>query len=228
SALAAFAGAKGDLYKNNFRNLTDYNPYIRTRIRIRNTDDLYFYGGVKGNVAGFEYTGKAGYRKANNLALFVNDFNDPNQRFDSFNRFDVVYDTVGIVTVGGTITSPNFRGFDLTGTVNFNSYNTLEQEAAWHLPAFELTLQAKYITFEERVRLKGQLFIENGVPFQNFDGETDNLNGLLDISLGAEYIFSKNFGAFVDVYNLANNKRQRWYNYPTLGINVLAGLSAKF
>ncbi|MFK7932695.1 MAG: hypothetical protein AB8G22_04245 [Saprospiraceae bacterium] len=227
SALAGFVGAKGDLYKNNFRNLTEYNPYIQSRSRIRNTDYINFYGGVKGNVVGFEYTGQVGYKQANNLALFVNDFTG-DDNFDNFNRFDVVYDTVDVVTIGGTVTSPNFRGFDLTGTINFNNFSPLEQEEAWHLPAFELTVQAKYVTLEDKVRLKGQLFIENGVPFQNFAGETANLNGLLDISLGAEYIFSENFGAFVDVYNLANNRRERWYNYPTLGINVLAGLTAKF
>lgn len=221
SILTAFVGAEGDLYKNNFLNLSDYNPYVQTRIRLRNTDYLNFYGGVKGVYAGIEYRAKAGYKRANNLALFLTDEDD-------INRFQVLYDSVNIITVGGTITSPNFKGFDLTATVNFNNYTTTEQEEAWHLPAVEVNLLAKYKTLEDKLRIKGQLFIENGVPFIDVNGDPGNLNGLLDISLGAEYLFSNNFGAFVDVNNLASVNRQRWYNYPSLGINVLGGITAKF
>jgi len=46
--------------------------------------------------------------------------------------------------------------------------------------------------------------------------------------LGAEYFFSKNIGAFLQVNNLANNRRQRWQNYPTLGLNALVGVTARF
>jgi hypothetical protein len=41
-------------------------------------------------------------------------------------------------------------------------------------------------------------------------------------------MFHKNFGAFVDLNNLANNKRERWYLYPQFGLNILAGITARF
>jgi hypothetical protein len=32
----------------------------------------------------------------------------------------------------------------------------------------------------------------------------------------------------LDVNNLLNQKRQRWENYPTFGMNILGGISARF
>ncbi|MBK9015757.1 MAG: hypothetical protein IPM82_17780 [Saprospiraceae bacterium] len=54
------------------------------------------------------------------------------------------------------------------------------------------------------------------------------LNALYDVSVGGEYWFVKKFGAFLEVNNLLNNKRQRWIYYPTYGINVLGGITARF
>ena len=51
---------------------------------------------------------------------------------------------------------------------------------------------------------------------------------LLDLNVGGSYQFAKNFGVFLDVNNMLNNKRERWYNYPMVGLNFLAGLTARF
>jgi outer membrane receptor protein involved in Fe transport len=46
--------------------------------------------------------------------------------------------------------------------------------------------------------------------------------------VGGNYYFSKNIGVFLDVNNVLNNKRERWYDYPMVGLNFLAGLTARF
>jgi hypothetical protein len=48
------------------------------------------------------------------------------------------------------------------------------------------------------------------------------------LSLGGELFFSKNVGVFFDANNLLNLKRERWYNYPTFGLNILGGITARF
>ena len=70
--------------------------------------------------------------------------------------------------------------------------------------------------------------MENGLHYKLADGTSDNLNSLFDLSLGAEYLFTENIGAFFDVNNLLDNKRQRWRYYPTYGLNVMLGLTARF
>ena len=118
--------------------------------------------------------------------------------------------------------------FKVSGTINYNIYNMTNEEKAWHLPALEVNAGVQYTTLEDKLQLKGELFIENGVPYINNDNEFDNLNGLLDINLSAEYFFSDNFGGFINLYNIANNKRERWFRYPTYGLNALAGITLRF
>ena len=102
------------------------------------------------------------------------------------------------------------------------------QERAWHLPALEANFTGVYRLLEDKFRLKGELYVANGVPYQQADGTADNLNALLDVSVGGEYIITENIGAFIELNNLLNNRRERWVNYETFGINILAGVTAKF
>jgi hypothetical protein len=40
--------------------------------------------------------------------------------------------------------------------------------------------------------------------------------------------FQKDVGAFLDINNILNNKRERWYRYPMVGLNFMAGVTARF
>lgn len=221
--LSVYAGAQGSLYKNTFKNLSDYNPFIvsRTNLQIENSSYNDFYGGIRGNLKVVDYQGQVGLKKVNDLALFVQ------HPVDTL-RFGVLYDTVDVFYIKGTLNASPVKGLEIIGTIGSNVYSLNNQEKAWHLPAFEMNLGLVYTTLEDKLRIKGEVFVENGVPFMNDAGEADNLNGLFDISLGADYQIAKNFGIFFQLNNLANNKRQRWANYPTYGINVLGGISARF
>jgi len=221
--VGAFIGAEGSLQKNAFRQLSEYNPYISSRIDIRNTSYYNFYGGVKGNIAGVDYQAQVGYKQADDLALFL-----LNSQTDSIARFNVLYDTVNIFNLKPTLNAPLFKGFELTGTVSQSIYDPKNQEKAWHLPALTVNIGAKYTTLEDKLTVRGEMYIENGVPFLNSNGEAENLNALFDVSVGADYFFTKNIGAFVNIYNLADNRRQRWQHYPTFGLNALFGITARF
>ncbi len=222
SVLTIFAGANGDLNKNNFRSLAAYNPYIQSSTNIRNTRFFNYYVGAKGNIQGINYRGEVGYKAAEDLALFrsLSAAEDPN-------RFRVLYDDVNITYVKGTVET-DIQGFKVTGVLIQNFYELTKEEKAWHLPALEVNIGAQYTTLEDKLQIKGEIYIENAVPFVNENGEADSLDGLFDVSVGAEYYFTEKFGGFVNIFNLADNKRQRWNRYPTFGINVLAGVSARF
>ena len=96
------------------------------------------------------------------------------------------------------------------------------------MPAFSLNVGAAYTTMENRLRLTGDFFLENGVPFRDSDGVARNLNALFDVSVGAELFFTDNIGGFIKINNLANNTRQRFQRYPVMGLNALFGISARF
>lgn len=221
--VGAFIGAEGSLQKNDFRTLSEYNPYVSSRVNIKNTSYINYYGGVKGNISGIDYNAQVGYKQADDLALFL-----LNSQTDSIARFDVLYDTVDIFTLKASLNAPLFKGFEITGTVSQNVFSPKNEEKAWHLPALTVNVGAKYTTLEDKLTVRGEFFLENGVPYLNSNNEADNLNALFDVSVGADYFFTKNIGAFINIYNLANNRRQRWQRYPTFGLNALFGITARF
>lgn len=220
NVLTAFVGAKGDLYKNSFRNLSTYNPYIVSRVFVKNSFSNKYYGGIKGEVAGMEYRVEASYEDVDNLALFTSNL-------DSIPRFNVVYDTSNIVTLAAELSAPLFENFELIGSFAQRVYSTSSNDKPWHLPSLTLNVGASYKMLDEKLSLRGDLFIENGVPVPTSDG-SKNLNGLLDLNGSAEYMFSDNIGGFVRVNNILNNRRQRWRHYPTFGLNAMVGLTARF
>ena len=222
SILGAFVGAEGSLQKNTFRSLTDYNPFLSSRIIIENTRYNHYYGGIRGNFQGVEYRAQIGYKTADNLALFLINADT------LVPRFDVLYDTVNIVNINGTLSFPLSKELTILGTVNYNLYDPKNQEKAWHLPALTLNGGLRYGAMEGKLLLKADLFLENGVPYRDENGDAKSLNALFDVSLGADYLFTKAIGAFVQINNLANNRRQRWEYYPVFGLNALIGVSARF
>jgi hypothetical protein len=221
--VTAFVGANGELHKNSFRNLSNYNPYIESNVDMRNTKYLQYYGGVKGNVQGIDYHAKIGYKNVENLTMF-----QLSEAQDSISRFDVLYDTATIFSIKANISAPIFKGLSLTGTVSQNIYTLENEEKAWHLPSFTVGAGARYRTEDQKLLVKADFFLENGVPYKDINGEAQNLNGLFDISVGAEYFFTEKIGGFIQLNNLASNNRQRWHRYPTLGLNALIGITARF
>ncbi|HLF65759.1 MAG TPA: hypothetical protein VI603_18505 [Saprospiraceae bacterium] len=216
--LIAFAEIDGGLSKNNFRTLSTYNPFIHPRIdEIRNTSHRDYFGGLKGSIGKLEYQGKAGISTVKNLALFEPD------RFD-YRKFQPLYDDGNIIRIEGVVKSEPISHLQVGASMAKLFYDLDVQEKAWHLPSLQASLFSSYTSEDKKLRLRGELFIENGVPYLNEDEEADKLKGLLDISLGADYYFTENIGAFIQVNNLLGNKHQRWQRYAVYGLNGVAGV----
>jgi outer membrane receptor for ferrienterochelin and colicin len=81
---------------------------------------------------------------------------------------------------------------------------------------------------DQKLKIRGDLYLQNGVPVKSAGLESRNLNPLFDISAGAEYQLTDNIGLFARLNNLLDNRRQRWQHYPVLGMNGLVGLTARF
>lgn len=215
-----FAGAKGGFEKNNFRTLTEYNPYVGID-SVFNTEVRDYYGGLKGNIKRFTYQGKVSYKQTKNLALYLNNENDG--RF-----FRTITDDVDILSIGGNITFDVTDNVSILGGISQNIYTLETEEKAWHLPSFEANGGVQFTSPNQKVKVRGEIFVEDAVPYINNLGEVDNLNTLLDVNVNAEYSLTKNFGLFLDLNNLAGNERQRWNGYPQLSLNVVGGITAKF
>ena len=222
--ISGFVGWEGTLQNNSLRNLVEYNPFVRTRLRVKTAEYWRVYGGVDGTYSGISYRVEAAYKDLDNLATFVLNRN----RDASMRNFDVLYDDGSVVTVQASAAMQPINNLRLNGSVAQRFYSMENLEAPWHLPAFTLNLGAAYQLLEGKLSTGADFYVENGLPFMNAEGNADNLNGLFDLSLNAEYDFNDILGAWVRVNNVLNNKRERFAQYPTVGTNVLVGVSAKF
>ncbi|MDP4819426.1 MAG: hypothetical protein NWR67_00350 [Saprospiraceae bacterium] len=216
-----FAGAEGNLVQNNFRSLSDYNPFLVSNPELRNTSYYHFYAGAKGAFSGLDYHAQLGYKATTDLALF-----QPNH--DTIPRFLALYDNVNIIQLSVGLSGQIFDNLSLHGTLNQQVYRPENQEKAWLLPTFSLQVGAVYRMLDDKLSLRANLFAENGLPYLDAEGQAQRLNALFDISAGAEYQFAENIGLFLNVNNLANNRRQRWTGYPVFGVNALGGIRARF
>jgi hypothetical protein len=218
-----FLGANGDLRKNTYRSMSDYNPFLEIRrSELRNTDWRNYFGGIRGNLGWLDYSVQGGYSTANNLALYQTFYTN-----EDITRFQVIYDTARIYNVQGTIRLMPMEGLTVSGTLSNNIYN-LENEAPWGLPRLEGNFGAIYKLLEGKAQARANFFIADGISHLDEIGRPDKTGALYDLGIGGSYFFTNNIGVFLDINNLLNNKRERWYNYPMYGLNVLGGITARF
>ena len=226
----AFAGITGDLRKNTYRTLSEYNPFIQIRgSKLRNTRWDNYYGGVKGNFGWLEYNGQVGYSKASDLALHQTLFTN-----EGITRFRVIYDTVRIFNLQGTIKLTPMKNLVIMGTLSQNVFDnettdsSADELAVWGLPEIEGDFSAIYTLLEGKANVRSSLHMADRITFLDEAGDRVKSKALLDLSIGGAYYFTKNIGAFLDINNILNNKRERWYRYPTIGTNFLVGITARF
>ncbi len=220
--LSVFAGAGGKLQKNNYRVLSEYNPFLVSELAdMRNTHYFDFYGGLRGTIAGLEFSLQGGFKPTKDLALFEADLDKP------WIRYDVLYDTVDIVYFKGSVKGPIFKNVEVHGSISQNIYTTTVEDKAWMLPKLQANGGVTYTGLDQALRLTAEVYVSDAVSFVDLDfGDEPNL--LFDVSLSADYYITKSLGVFVHLNNLASTKYRRWYNYPSYGLNVLGGITARF
>ena len=224
TSLIAFAGAEGGLTKNNFKTLSDYNPYLVSKLdSITNTKYTRYFAGVKGSYKGLDYHFEANYKSFDALAFYVMDHTD-------MRRFNVMYDNGNMIQLKGSVLLNPLRNIELSASLAKNFYNLEREDRPWHLPSLEANATGKYKSNNDKLHLRAELYAENGVPVQDLESPNGrrSLGLLMDISLAGDYYFTKNIGAFINLNNLTNNKRMRWENYKSFGFNVKAGIQARF
>jgi hypothetical protein len=221
NALAIYAGWRGDYHQNSFDHLSRYNPFIASQFDPRTSIYQDIYAGVKGAAKGWNYQGQVGLKRVNDMALFLPDSLDTR-------RFAVLYDTVRDFYISGGAGIELLPGLELSGTVLQHLFSLNQQEKAWHLPGLEMNAALRYLLLDKKLLLRGDAFIADGIPYRQADSNPGRLGGLLDLSFSGHYQIIRNLGAWLQINNLTNNKRERWQRYPTYGINVLAGIQFRF
>jgi len=227
-----YVGLDGGLTQNTYKSLNRNNYYINSSVDLKNTKEFKFYAGIKGTLSKtMSFNFKIHSTKLTDKALYIND-----TIFTDQYRFNVIYDDVAVLGVGGSLSYQKSEKLKIDAIVDYYNYSTSTQKYAWYLPEFVTTLRASYNIYDKiyaklDFRLEMGRKSPNGVlnpdPTQTND-ELFNLGALADANLHVEYRYSKRISAFVQFNNIANQKYQRWFNYPVYGFQVLGGVTFGF
>jgi hypothetical protein len=220
--LQVFAGIQQDYYSNTFQNVTVRNPYLNSNPdSLQNSVFRDFYGGVKGQFSFLTYQIKAGYKDVRQQMFLLNNSTD-------LRYFDMLYDDVGIVFVSGNLDFAVKENITFGGWLTQNIFNLEKLSHAWHMPNLEANAYANVALLDDKLTARCDLYFGNNVSFINKENVITPSNVLFDLNLTAAYNFTEKIGIFVKGINLLDNKFERWYGYPSVGINGMAGVKVIF
>lgn len=235
------AGATGDLIQNNYRDLSNANPYISPTLTILQTDKQYkAFVGAKGKLASnISYNFDISHTNENSKPLFIQNKTKSDgsiavsQGYEAGNSFNVIYDNVKTLGFYGEITVEASKEFNFGGSFNFDNYTTQTELEAWNLPSLKGTINANYSNKKWFAGCK--LFYSGTTKDLVYAFGNDNIepniienDSYVDLNLNGGYLFSDRLTAFAKINNVFGNNYEPFVNYKVQSLQVLAGITYKF
>ncbi len=234
-ALKLYAGISGGIERTSLQNTTEKNLYISPVMPWDFVNERFkIYGGFMSNISrSFNFNGSISSISYENYPFFVTDTSNY-----LLNSFSLLYDNVSTVSVKGELEFVKSARLRLALNGTYTHYKTNE-EYAWYKPAYQFEFTGRYdiqskIVITARATVNGPVWalVPLAIPALITETpyilEAQKLKGWADISLGAEYRFTKALSFWLNFNNLTNNKYYRWNNYRSYGINLLGGVSYSF
>jgi hypothetical protein len=236
--LQIFGELKGDVNRNSMKQLTDENPFLNSDIQIQNSvEKMSITAGIKGTGGpGFGYKVKVYQKKISEMALFVNNFSNPN-------KFDVIYDfgTTKVLGLNGEISVQVSDALNWTGNLLLEQYKPDFESESWYKPQVRVSSNLLYnfnkkLSFNAAVAMQGdskaKLYTAQPanpylVPNRDIE-DIVSVKGFVDLGLGAGYKINDKFSAFLKANNLLNKEYSRYLYYQAIGVNVFGGVTYSF
>ncbi len=220
--LQVFAGLGQEYFANNLTNITKANPFISTSLdSLTSTVFRSYYGGIRGRFLWITYEAKAGWKDVKGQVFMLNNSADPR-------IFNMNYDDTGIFFISGSVDLSLMESLSLGGMIQQNILSLDNLAQPWHTPTFQGSAFAKYTLLDDKLQLRSDLFLANGVHYLDLTGKPDKTDVLFDLNVSVEYSITEKLKVYLTAENLVNNKYQRWYGYPIVGTNVIGGLKVVF
>ena len=225
-SVEALVGIEGNMVPVTYRSLISENPFLNNQIPLLHTNKtIDFYGELKGRVGG-GFGFNAGFSVANyqNMYFFVNSNTDST-------RFDVLYDegNTALVNIYGGISFHSTDKFRTSLRADYFGYNTEKVPVAWHKPSYKVEWLGSYNLYD-KILFSADAYVLGGIVAREIgtlDGKVE-LNPVVDLGLGVEYLFSRQASAYLKFNNLLARNFERYYNYPSRGLVVTIGGSYAF
>jgi len=220
-------GWKGYFTKNNYRSLSNYNPYIQQPTDLFNTKVNEFYAGIKGAAGNhLTYNGRVSFLSMNDVPVFVNNYKTGTK---DGKEFLILQDSaVDAVKIHGEVGYNIQEKFAFLAGINVYQFTKSSFDKPFGLVPFEVTGTLKWMMLKD-LYLKSNVFIWDGIKYlDKTTAQTFKQNAVVDLNAAVEYTIMPKLNLWLQFNNLLNSKYQRWNQYEVLGLNVVGGVVYSF
>lgn len=222
-----FAEWSGDVSLNSFEELVKGNPFISSaRMDQQVSRRTWVEGGMEGRIIDhLRFRAYARFTLADQMPLY---FRLPGELPNM--GMAVLYDDMDIGSLRGEL-SYKKADWDLSGWIQWDSYDTDSAFAAYHLPEFRLGLSGTY-------RLNSQM--ETGLRLTHIGKRTafrpdpaikqiaNELAGYIDLGLQFKYAYNDYLTAHLNLDNVLGQSYDIWLGYPSVGFMASLSVSYRF
>lgn len=223
--------AENPFVTTNFTNFSEFG-YEKTRFD--------FQGGAKVKVANnIDAHLGVRFRNIKNSVFYVPDYDfyvnyDEDPTLYHLQAFDIVIADYNETNILADVHWKAMEKLDIAAEMSINSYSlpitTMDKIGVakpWYKPTFTMTLRGDY-QFDETWKFNASMMLMGKRWALNLDGEAEQLKPAVDIQLGTDYQLMEDLAAFVEIHNLFHQKYQLYYNYPSVGFEIFAGIKYRF
>ena len=228
--LYVYAGVTGDLEVNNYRTVTQLNPYISPDKQIENTHiPIDVYAGTKLNL--FDQLNAdffIGYKIIKDAHFFINKRTARDSLAPYYNTFDVVYEKkdAGLFNAGLTLCYDWKEKVNIIFKSQYNKWSLNDTEKPWQLPIWKIDFQTTY-NATDYLRFCLMYHFEGG-RYAFVNGHAEALKNVSDLSLGVNYKLLSFMNLFLNLNNIFNQEYATWYGYTAHRFNLMGGVSVLF
>lgn len=215
-------GITGNVEKIGLNGLRLENPYISPYLNIKSTSNLKLYAGLNSIFKeSLEINIEGGLQNFTNHHFYT---------FDSLsslnNMFNIVYDDVVRFYFKAHLEYNIIKVFALSLNAELQSFKTDKLEFAYYQPKFTTSLSLQYIAADKLIFDLTPTF-KVGMKTM-YMGEEKTLDPIIDININVEYRYSDQLSVFVKLNNLAFQRYEQYYNYPSQRFMGMVGASMSF
>ncbi len=232
SLIYFFAGYNGDIIRNTLGSFLTENPYLKPQTQLFNTEKLqeYYVGGKGDIVSGlsFNFRGSMGYYK--NLYYFNNYAPKANEILADTAKFAVLYDSLKTQYVNVNV-QLNYQPAQIWRTylrTEINHYQRRAYEKPFHRPLVTVKWGNTLIVSDRLIANLDLAYIGKTFAKNPTTNTLVTNKAIFDMNAEFDYLFGKQFTAFVKLNNILGKKYERYLYYPQQGLNFLVGVNFSF
>jgi len=234
-----FARLEGKLVNNEPLNVIPENPYMvpdGSLFRVPNTShSVIISAGLKGNNGlGGNYLASVSYSTVNDMLFYSNVvYPDTVMKVERGNHFIILPDDAEVFNIHGELTGLISDKMSFRASGNYYHYTLTRNISPWNKPKWDgkfglsYNLRNKIIAGTELTALGKRKLAISQSPTGYMTLVTSEIEEplQLNLSLSAEYRYTKILSFWVKINNISWNRYYEWAYYPSQMFNFMVGFS---